>query len=381
MNTPSTEQDYRDLIAKLESEPGYRRPAAFAVGVATVSTGGEQEKVLDTYYPVVNCGGAPGVAAVLRQVLGHSGGARTYLLDTEQIAEVLRYFAPFERERAEHPNLAALHDLQRSRYGNNDDTLTELRVVATFIEDLAAPPVDTHDVYLRLHLLSHRWVQPHGLNLDGIFGLLPNVVWTSSGPCDPDTFDVVRVRIRAAGQALGVSSVDKFPRMSDYVVPSGVRIADAERVRLGAHLAEGTTVMHEGFVNFNAGTLGPSMVEGRISAGVVVGANSDIGGGASIMGTLSGGGSEVISLGEECLLGANSGIGISLGDRCIVEAGLYVTAGTVVTQPDGSTIKARELSGRSDMLLRRRSTTGVVEMLPRGTTWTDGLNEELHANQ
>jgi tetrahydrodipicolinate N-succinyltransferase len=215
--------------------------------------------------------------------------------------------------------------------------------VVTFVEDLADAPTDAHDVYLRLHLLSHRIVQPHGANLDGAFGLLNNVVWTDVGPCDPDGFEELRLALAASGHRVRVTSLDKFPRMTDYVVPSGVRIGDADRVRLGAHLAPGTTVMHEGFVNFNAGTLGASMVEGRISAGVVVGDGSDLGGGASIMGTLSGGGTEVIRIGEGCLVGANAGVGISLGDRCVVEAGLYVTAGTKVALPDGGVVKAAEL--------------------------------------
>jgi 2,3,4,5-tetrahydropyridine-2-carboxylate N-succinyltransferase len=252
--------------------------------------------------------------------------------------------------------------------------------VVCFIDSLEDAPVDAHDVYLRLHLLSYRLVQPHGLNLDGQFGLLSNVVWTTLGPCDVASFEAARTRLRAAGTPVAVTSVDKFPRMLDYVVPTGVRVADGERVRLGAHLAEGTTVMHEGFVNFNAGTLGNAMVEGRISAGVVVGADSDVGGGASIMGTLSGGGKEVISVGEQCLIGANAGIGISLGDRCIVEAGLYVTSGTIVTLPDGTTAKARDLSGADDLLFRRNSTTGAVEVLPRSGTWSEGLNAALHDN-
>jgi 2,3,4,5-tetrahydropyridine-2-carboxylate N-succinyltransferase len=223
-------------------------------------------------------------------------------------------------------------------------------------------------------------VQPHGANLDGIFGLLANVVWTSLGPCDVASFDQVRSGLMASAQPCTVFGVDKFPRLVDYLIPAGVRIADADRVRLGAHLAEGTTVMHEGFVNFNAGTLGPAMVEGRISAGVVVGANSDIGGSASIMGVLSGGGKEVISIGEECLLGANAGIGISLGDRCVVEAGLYVTAGTVVQLPDGTSVKASKLSGSNDLLFRRNSVSGAVEVLPKSGTWAEGLNAALHAN-
>ncbi|OFK62359.1 MULTISPECIES: 2,3,4,5-tetrahydropyridine-2,6-dicarboxylate N-succinyltransferase [Corynebacterium] len=260
--------------------------------------------------------------------------------------------------------------------------------VETKIADLDAAPADTYDAYLRLHLLSHRAVKPHGLNVDGIFGKLANVVWTNYGPCAVADFQMVRGRLASRGPVV-VYSVDKFPRMVDYVVPSGVRIGDADRVRLGAHLAEGTTVMHEGFVNFNAGTLGASMVEGRISAGVVVGDGSDIGGGASIMGTLSGGGKEVISIGERCLLGANSGVGISLGDDSVVEAGLYVTAGTKIAVfgkiaqalglSEGETVKGSKLSGVSGVLLRRNSVTGAVEAVD----WKSeavALNEDLHKN-
>ncbi|HEX6945867.1 MAG TPA: 2,3,4,5-tetrahydropyridine-2,6-dicarboxylate N-succinyltransferase [Acidimicrobiia bacterium] len=253
------------------------------------------------------------------------------------------------------------------------------KVVTTIIDDLSVPPSTPEDAYLRLHLLSHRVHKPNEISVDGIFGVLNNVVWTSKGPCDPETFTEVKTRLMAEGRHVTVHSVDKFPRMIDYVVPAGVRIADGARVRLGAYLGEGTVVMHEGFVNFNAGTLGVSMVEGRISAGVVVGDGSDVGGGASIMGTLSGGGQERISIGERCLLGANSGLGISLGDDCVVEAGLYVTAGTVITLPDGKTAKAREMSGISGMLFRRNSTTGAVEALPREGSW-GGLNEALHKN-
>ncbi|WP_159617952.1 2,3,4,5-tetrahydropyridine-2,6-dicarboxylate N-succinyltransferase [Arthrobacter zhaoguopingii] len=244
--------------------------------------------------------------------------------------------------------------------------------------DLGAPPADAVDAYLRLHLLSHRLATPNSINLDGIFGLLANVVWTNHGPCAAADFEGVRLALRARGP-VSVLSVDKFPRMVDYVVPTGVRIADADRVRLGAYLAEGTTVMHEGFVNFNAGTLGTSMVEGRISAGVVVGNGSDIGGGASIMGTLSGGGTQKITIGERCLLGAQAGVGISLGDDCVVEAGLYLTAGTKVTLPDGSTTKAAALSGEPGILYLRNSTTGVVEARPRRGEGI-ALNAALHAN-
>lgn len=246
--------------------------------------------------------------------------------------------------------------------------------------DLDQPPADSADAYLRLHLLSHRLVRPNTVNLDGIFTVLPNVCWTSLGPAAVGEIAAVRQRALARGIHLDVRSVDKFPPMLDYVVPSGVRVADAARVRLGAHLAEGTTVMHEGFVNFNAGTLGPAMVEGRISQGVVVGAGTDVGGGASIMGTLSGGGTQVISVGQRCLLGANSGLGISLGDDCVIEAGLYLTAGTIVTLADGRQAKARDLSGQSGLLFRRNSITGSVEAITRPGTWGD-LSTDLHARQ
>ena len=262
--------------------------------------------------------------------------------------------------------------------GPDPDRGVEVVAIRTVIADLGDKPADTADAYLRLHLISHRLVEPHGVNLDGVFGALQNVVWTNYGPCRIEGFEEVRMRLRRRGPVT-VYGVDKFPRMVDYVVPTGVRIADADRVRLGAHLAPGTTVMHEGFVNFNAGTLGASMVEGRISAGVVVDDGSDIGGGASIMGTLSGGGTEVISVGKRCLLGANAGLGISLGDDCVIEAGLYVTAGTKVAMADGETVKARELSGANNLLFRRNSMTGAVEVVSRdgkGIT----LNEALHAN-
>lgn len=243
--------------------------------------------------------------------------------------------------------------------------------------DLDAPPRGVADAYLRLHLLSNRLVQPHGLNLDGLFGVLPNNAFTSRGPMRPEDVNRVRAVLLGRGEQLIVYGVDRFPRMVDYVVPTGVRIADADRVRLGAHLAVGTTVMHEGFVNANAGTLGASMVEGRISAGVVVGDGSDVGGGSSIMGTLSGGGQEIIRIGERCLLGAQAGIGISLGDDCVVEAGLYVTAGTKVTLSDGRVVKARDLSGGSGLLFMRDSTSGTVVARNRSGAPVR-LNPELH---
>jgi 2,3,4,5-tetrahydropyridine-2,6-dicarboxylate N-succinyltransferase len=306
-----------------------RREGASGTGLATTTADGT---VLDVWYPEPALGaGAPDTAADLEPLAGTDGvrGVTTAVVRTE-------------------------------------------------IASLADPPIGAHDTYLRLHLLSHRLVAPHEVALDGVFGVLATVVWTSRGPCAVAGFERVRARLRAAGPVT-VHGVDKFPRMVDYVVPSGVRIADADRVRLGAHLAEGTTVMHEGFVNFNAGTLGSSMVEGRISAGVVVGDGSDVGGGASIMGTLSGGGKEVVSVGRRCLVGANAGIGISLGDDCVVEAGLYVTAGTKVVLPDGATAAARTLSGRDGLLFRRNSVSGAVEVLPR-TGDGVALNAALHAN-
>jgi len=258
----------------------------------------------------------------------------------------------------------------------------QLRAVRTEVVrrvvDLDADPRDAADGYLRLHLLSHRLVQPRGLNLNGIFGLLSNVVWTNYGPCSVEGFERVRMALRLRGPVT-VYGVDKFPRMVDYVLPAGVRIADADRVRLGAHLAPGTTVMHEGFVNYNAGTLGNSMVEGRISAGVVVDDGSDVGGGASIMGTLSGGGKEVISVGKRCLIGANAGIGISLGDDCVVAAGAYVTAGSKLVLPDGTVRKAAEFSGQSGLLFLHNSVTGSLEVRQR-TGEGIALNPALHAN-
>ena len=264
---------------------------------------------------------------------------------------------------------------------DRSDDLRGVRTVTvtTTIDDLSAAPEDAADAWLRLHLLSHRLVQPRTVALDGIFGLLANVAWTSVGPVPVDRVNDVTGYGRRDGRPVVVFGVDKFPRMVDYVVPSGVRIADADRVRLGAHVASGTTVMHEGFINFNAGTLGTSMVEGRISAGVVVGDGSDVGGGSSIMGTLSGGGTEVISIGERCLIGANAGVGISLGDECVVEAGCYVTGGSKITLPDGEVLKGRDLSGVSGLQFWRNSVTGALEARPRTGTW-GGLNTALHTH-
>lgn len=378
------------MVERLSAKPGYNAPRAFGLGMATIADA--DGAVLDTWFGAVNLDDNLGVAALLADVVGHRSGPATHRLGPVECEEILARSAPVIEEAGDHPNLAMIRAMAASFAsgsavrGAGDDLPaasvlpTHKVAVLTFIEDLDAAPVDIHDAYLRLHLLSHRRVQPHGCSLEGLFGLLANTVWTSAGPCDVASFPAAQRSILSAGGTLVVNGVDKFPRMVDYVVPDGVRIADGSRVRLGAHLAEGTTVMHEGFVNFNAGTLGPAMVEGRISAGVVVGADTDLGGGASVMGTLSGGGREVISVGRNCLLGANGGIGISLGDGCIVEAGLYVTAGTRVTTPDGEVVKAQQLNGASGLLFRRNSTTGVVEVLPREGTWSEGLNEALHAN-
>jgi 2,3,4,5-tetrahydropyridine-2-carboxylate N-succinyltransferase len=317
---------------------------AVAAGLASIAADGT---VLDTWFPAPALTDAPGSAGTVR-------------LSADEADAALGAGAA-----------AALRTDPRRG--------VEVVAVRTTVASLDQAPIDAHDAYLRLHLLSHRLVQPHGQNLDGLFGLLANVAWTSIGPVPVDGIEAARLAVRAEGGQLAVFGVDKFPRMTDYVVPSGVRVAHADRVRLGAHLAAGTTVMHEGFVNFNAGTLGVSMVEGRISAGVVVGDNSDIGGGSSIMGTLSGGGKQVVSVGERCLLGANAGIGISLGNDCVVEAGLYVTAGTRVTLPDGKIVKAVELSGEPNLLLRRNSQSGAVEVIPRSGSW-GGLNTALHAH-
>ena len=306
---------------------GFREESAYGAGVGTFDG---DDRLLEVWYPVLGVGGTPSSPGPLAT-------------------------------------------------GKDDIRRVETRLVDTTITSLAEPPAGVADAYLRLQLLSHRLVRPHETNLDGVFGVLINLAWTSLGPVAAENVEAVRLRAREQGVRLEVYGVDKFPRMTDYVVPGGVRIADADRVRLGAHLSPGTTVMHEGFVNYNAGTLGTSMVEGRISAGVVVGDGTDVGGGAAIMGTLSGGGQIVVSLGERCLLGSNSGVGIPLGDDCVVEAGCYVTAGAKLTLPDGSVVAARELSGVSNMMFWRNSVTGALEARPRTGKWT-GLNEALHAN-
>lgn len=381
-DSPSTTTSpAQDEAAAHRRGDGSGRPAAFGLGVASRSVA--DDTTLDVWYPLVAGPGQEALASLVAGVVG-SDASGFHELDAELLGALVERLGSMSVASADAAGDAAdaADAVAALAASAAEQPLLPVRrvPVVTFIADLDEAPADAHDVYLRLHLLSHRIIQPHGCNLDGQFGLLANVVWTDQGPCDVASFEPARRRLRSSGTRITVWGVDKFPRMVDYVVPTGVRIGDADRVRLGAHLAEGTTVMHEGFVNFNAGTLGSSMVEGRISAGVVVGAESDVGGGASIMGTLSGGGTEVISIGSGCLLGANAGVGISLGDRCVVEAGLYVTAGTRVTTPDGDTVKAKELSGVSDLLFRRNSTTGAVEVLPREGAWSEGLNEALHAN-
>jgi 2,3,4,5-tetrahydropyridine-2-carboxylate N-succinyltransferase len=322
----------------------FRPSGAVGVGLATVADDGT---VLDTWYPAPELVDGPGPAGTSR-------------LSAQEAAQ-------------------ALGGAVAGAVGPDARRGVEVVAVRTVLASTDDKPLDAHDAYLRLHLLSHRLARPNTLNLEGLFGVLTNVAWTSIGPVPVGSLEAARLAVRAERGHLAVYGIDKFPRMTDYVAPSGVRIADADRVRLGAHLAPGTTVMHEGFCNYNAGTLGTSMVEGRISQGVVIGDGSDVGGGASIMGTLSGGGTQIVSVGERCLLGAESGLGIALGDDCVVEAGLYVTAGTRVTLPDGEIVKAVELSGADNLLFRRNSTTGKVEVLQRTGSW-GGLNAALHSH-
>ena len=338
---------------------------SFGLGTGTQNSSGQW---LEVYYqqPLLNA--ADSIAAAAGKALGYSGGNQTIAVDKAQLASL----ATELRANGETAQAEIADALQHS----------DRPAVVVALETDAAPQ-SAPEGYLKLHLLSHRLVKPHGTDLNGIFGLLANVAWTDQGAIDIDELPARQLQARLAGQNLSVNCIDKFPKMTDYVVPSGVRIADASRVRLGAYIGEGTTVMHEGFVNFNAGTEGPNMIEGRVSAGVFIGAGSDLGGGCSTMGTLSGGGNIVISVGKECLVGANAGIGIPLGDRCTVEAGLYITAGTKVVmlddnrQPAGET-KARELAGKTDLLFRRNSISGAIECLTNQSAIE--LNEALHAH-
>ena len=334
---------------------------ALGLGIGTKNSKGDW---LDTYFPAPMYQPSESLVAELRSLVNLDSGNQTLELTSEQ--------------------LAALSKSTDTQVSATASSLTNSKQAAVLViietDDTAT---STPEVYLKLHLLSHRLVKPHGINLNGIFALLPNVAWTNKGPIDLSELAAKQLAARCAGEFLEVKSVDKFPQMTDYVVPSGVRIADASRVRLGAYIGEGTTIMHEGFVTFNAGTEGTSMVEGRISAGVMVGKGSDLGGGCSTMGTLSGGGNIIISVGQNSLIGANAGIGIHLGDRCTVESGLYITAGTKVAMLDSSnqivkTVKARDLAGSPDLLFRRNSTNGQVECLTNKTAIE--LNEALHAN-
>ena len=341
---------------------------AFGLGVGHQN---QDQQWLDVYYPKAFCRPDPALVQIIASQFNWSGENHTQAITADDLDDFLE----------------ALED---SDDGDADSLLQALTPLAGTEQPLVVcvlkedtKPASVPEVYLKLSLISMRKLQPHGANLDGMFGLLPNVAWTSQGPIDIKELPHAQTRARAYGEVLTVHSVDKFPRMADYVVPYGVRIGDASRIRLGAHLGEGTTVMHEGFINFNAGTLGVSMVEGRISAGVVVGDGSDLGGGSSTMGTLSGGGNIIIAVGEQCLLGANSGLGIPLGDRCTVESGLYLTAGSKVRVLDNegqpvAQVKARDLAGQSDLLFRRNSTTGEIECLANKSAVA--LNAELHHN-
>lgn len=365
--------DFKKIVEEIEKDNNYQQPLAFGIGIATQGSDGS---LLDTYFPAPNFQANFGSAAILAKVLGYKNGTHSYTVNQTQLSEILNYFTPFENDGKKHENINVLKSFKKMAH-----TLEQNRkvIVVSFIapQEKDTGPKEVPDAYLRLHLLSHRLVKPHGINLTNIFKVLPNVAWTSEGPIALDDLTTSKMNAYVSGRTLTVHSVDKFPRMVDYVVPTGVRIADASRVRLGAYLGEGTTIMHEGFVNFNAGCEGPNMVEGRISAGVFVKKGSDLGGGCSTMGTLSGGGNVVISIGESCLLGANSGLGIPLGDRCTIEAGLYITAGTKVSF-DGKVIKAKELSGKNDILFRRNSQTGQVEAISKANLVE--LNTELHSN-
>jgi 2,3,4,5-tetrahydropyridine-2-carboxylate N-succinyltransferase len=329
--------------------------------------------MLECFFPVPNYDANFGTAAIISKVIGHKNGTATYELTEAQLVEILSYFEVFENDGKVHANIDALKSFLKLAQNNLDNK----SIVVAFIAkaEMDQGPQTVADAYLRLHLLSHRLVKPHGINLTGMFKILPNVVWTSEGAISTEDLPSRRFEAQLAGRSLVVNGVDKFPRMTDYVVPTGVRIADAARVRLGAYLGEGTTVMHEGFINFNAGCEGPNMVEGRISAGVFVKKGSDLGGGCSTMGTLSGGGNIIISIGEDCLLGANSGCGIPLGNHCTIEAGLYITAGTKVLC-EGQVVKASVLAGKDDMLFRRNSQTGEVEAISKANEVA--LNAMLH---
>lgn len=375
MTAIQTKEDFSAFVQKVEESPRYQRPAAFGLCVSHLNSQGQP---LDAWFPVVNYEEYYGAAAVFFDaVAGSISLTNVHTFTAQAYRRAMESFAPFDGESG-HVNIDVCKQLWAAFQHREDKHPSTMRMSVVFVADLTAPPQTVEDAYLRLHLLSMRKVKPHGLNLQDIFQVLPNNVWTSEGPIAEIDFAARQMSATTRLHPLHVHARDRFPRMLDYVVPSGVRIANGATVRLGAYLGEGTVVMHAGFVNFNAGTEGPNMIEGRVSAGVMVGAHSDVGGGASIMGTLSGGGKEVISIGEHCLIGANAGTGISLGDNCTIEAGTYVTAGAKVRLLGDSIVKAKELSGASNMLFRRNSTTGELEMLDKANTVE--LNAALHKN-
>jgi len=366
-------QDFQARVARIEGQAGYVRPAAWGLGLAHLSTvepaAGAGRRILDTWFPVPNREENWGAVAVLAEAAGLRGAGVAYL-GTEQLDAARAAFAPFRDDGKRHANIEALDALASAiaRPRAIGGVTLPRAIVLVKIRDLADKPHDAHDVYLRLHLLSHRKVRPHGQCLDGILGLLCNVAWTSQGPLDVDDLERLRLQAVAAGTPFTVNGVDKFPRLADYVVPPGVRIASAARVRLGAHLADGTTVTPSGSVSYNAGTLGRSMVEGRMSAGVTVGAGSDIGGGASVMGEMAGGNRTALAIGENSLIGANAGLGIAIGDRCTVESGLSLMAGSQVHLADGAVVAAATLAGKPDLQFRRDGQSGAIEAITRKDT-------------
>ncbi|MBP9756977.1 MAG: tetrahydrodipicolinate N-succinyltransferase N-terminal domain-containing protein [Candidatus Pacebacteria bacterium] len=374
----ATKAAFDAFVTGFEAKGVYARPLAFGVGLATKSSEG---RTLDTLYPHPNYGTNHGTAAVLAAVLGYKTGNIVYPdVGVKMLTDILTHFDWLADDAAPHPNIDIIRNIRATLIRRaGDGAMSGNKVcVVTFIGagETDRGSLTVPDAYLRLHLLSHRLVKPHGIKLDGVFDNLPNNIWSNEGPIAEEDLMSRQIQAGYTRHPLMIHARDKFPRMLDYVAPSKVRIADASRVRLGAHLGEGTVVMHEGFVNFNAGCEGPNMIEGRVSAGVFVKEGTDIGGGASIMGTMSGGGKEVITVGKKCLIGANSGVGITLGDYCTVEAGLYVTAGMPVQLEDGSFVKAETLSGQNEMLFIRDSKCGAVKMLRRKNKTM--LNAELH---
>jgi len=375
MSVIKTKAAFQKYVQSVEARTGYRRPLAFAVGIAHMN---REHTILDTIFPLPQYEDSYGTAAVFADVVGHVSGTATYVLTREALLSILDKFSSFMNDGEVHENIDVIKRMASACKGFVDYDINKV-VVVSFIDvpDHDLGPQTVSDAFLRLHLLSLRKVVPNGINLDNIFGVLRNNAWTNEGPIDIDELAERQLSASIQGRLLHVNSVDRFPRMTDYVIPSGIRIADASRVRLGAYVGEGTVVMHEGFINFNAGTLGISMIEGRISAGVTVGDQTDIGGGASITGILSGGGTEKIIIGRGCLMGANSGTGISLGDRCVIESGFYVTPGMKLIYRSKE-IKAIELSGSSGITFWRNGLTGTVEALDRPNSVV--LNTVLHQN-